>query len=112
MWNENCSPYRSTEKEMESRSQRLLVSLSILDPALFVLVLNVNFPVVSDGPNVGYFGHGTLHYSQIKLVVEKLEAMNETPLVVMPGKYTRPFFRSSRLDNQKLSERDQEVLNE
>lgn len=65
-----------------------------------------------DGPNVAYFGHGFVHYSQVKFVVEALERMNERPLVVMPQKYTAPKFNVNFGSTQELSEQDLAVLKE
>ena len=64
-----------------------------------------------DGPNVGYFGHGNVHYSQVQKMVAKLEAMNERPLVIMPVKYTKSQFKAST-GLQVLKERELNVLNE
>jgi hypothetical protein len=65
-----------------------------------------------DGPNVGYFGHGDVHYSQIRLVVEQLESMGEKPLVIMPQKYASPSFWLAGLGyNQKLSGDEVGILN-
>mmetsp|Transcript_18129 Transcript_18129/g.20922 ORF Transcript_18129/g.20922 Transcript_18129/m.20922 type:complete len:679 (-) Transcript_18129:48-2084(-) len=63
------------------------------------------FTAIIDGANVGYYGHGTIRYSQIWHVMKKLEEMNETPLVVMPLKYTRPEFYVSRGNYQKLEKK-------
>lgn len=65
-----------------------------------------------DGPNVAYFGHGKVHYSQVKFVLEELERMGERPLVVMPQKYTAPKFNVNYGVQQELSERDLDVLKE
>jgi pentatricopeptide repeat protein len=51
-----------------------------------------DFSAVIDGPNVAFFGHGSFHYSQIKLVVDKLLSFGENPLVIMPEKYAMPKF--------------------
>jgi hypothetical protein len=69
------------------------------------------FTAIVDGPNVGYFGHGTIKYSQIKHVVDHLESMNERPLVLMPHKYVQPKFHSSIGAIQTLDEQEQAVLN-
>lgn len=65
-----------------------------------------------DGPNVAYFGHGNVHYSQVKFVVDELERMSERPLVVMPLKYTAPRFNVNYGSTQELSDRDLAVLKE
>jgi hypothetical protein len=45
-----------------------------------------------DGANVAYFGLGSINYHQLKLMILALEKMGETPLVVMPMKYTQKKF--------------------
>lgn len=75
------------------------------------LTLSV-FVCFQDGPNVAYFGHGTIHYSQVLCVVKQLELMNENPLVVMPKKYTTHKFRVNYGSTQELSDRDVAALNE
>ena len=70
------------------------------------------YTAIVDGPNVAYFGHGDVHYSQVKLVVEELERMGEKPLVIMPQKYVAPSFRLSVGALQELSEREQEVVDQ
>ena len=47
----------------------------------------------TDGPNVAYFGHGMVRYSQVLKVVEELERLGERPLVIMPRKYVSTTFR-------------------
>lgn len=69
-------------------------------------------PTLKDGANVAYFGHGKVHYSQVKFVVEELERMNEKPLVLMPQKYTALKFNVNRGSTQELSGRDLNVLKE
>lgn len=65
-----------------------------------------------DGPNVGYFGHGDVHYSQVRLVVEQLESMGEKPLVIMPQKYAAPSFWLAGLGyNQVLSPDEIGIMN-
>ena len=63
-----------------------------------------------DGPNVAYFGYHHVNYCTLKLVVEKLEAIGERPLVVMPYKYVQPKFHISRTNVQVLSEQDWDVI--
>lgn len=53
-----------------------------------------------------------MHYSQVKLVVDALERMNEKPLVIMPQKYTAPKFNVNYGLMQELSDRDLAVLKE
>lgn len=68
------------------------------------------YTAIVDGANVGYFGHGTVKYSQVQRIVEKLEAMNERPLVIMPHKYLQPKFYASAGLVQVLQERDLAVI--
>jgi len=69
------------------------------------------FTCFVDGPNVAYYGHGNVHYSQIHLVVRELEAMGEHPLVVMPTKYIgESFWLPSVGKTQVLSERDIAIM--
>jgi pentatricopeptide repeat protein len=70
------------------------------------------YTAIVDGPNVAYAGHGDVHYSQIKLVVDELERMGERPLVVMPTKYIASrFFLSSLETTQSLSDKDIGIMN-
>ena len=41
---------------------------------------------------MAYFGLGSVNYHQVKLMVDALEEMGETPLVVMPQKYVQKKF--------------------
>jgi len=68
------------------------------------------FTTIVDGANVAYYGHSNVHYSSLKKVVEKLESMGERPLVVMPEKYTWKKFSVRPKYYQKLTEKDQEVI--
>jgi len=69
------------------------------------------FTSIVDGANVAYYGHSSVHYSSLKLVVERLEEMGETPLVVMPWKYIQPSFYVSSLKSRDiLTEKDGEVI--
>jgi hypothetical protein len=68
------------------------------------------FTAIVDGPNIGYFGHGSIKYSQIKHVIDHLESMNERPLVIMPQKYAQPKFHSSIGWMQTLDEKELAVL--
>lgn len=68
------------------------------------------FSLMSDGPNVGFYGYGEFHYSQLKQVVDKLESLGETPLVTMPKKYTSPSFNLRRNYRQTLSDEDLELI--
>ena len=70
------------------------------------------FTAFVDGPNVAYYGHGKVHYSQVQLVVDELEKMGENVLVVMPIKYAMPKFRIANLNMmQELSEREIDIMN-
>lgn len=69
------------------------------------------FTVVIDGPNVAYYGHGDVHYSQVQAVHQALVEMGEYPLVVMPLKYASPTFWLNGLQRtQDMSEEDAQVL--
>lgn len=70
------------------------------------------FTAIVDGPNVAYFGHSDVRYSQVKSVVKELEKMNEQPLVVMPQKYVAPKFHLGLGYIQELGEKDLLVMNE
>lgn len=67
------------------------------------------YTVIVDGPNVAYFGHGDIHYSQIQKVVDVLEQMGESPLVIMPQKYVSDKFWLSSGRVQELSEQDKNI---
>lgn len=72
----------------------------------------VPFTAFIDGPNVAYYGHGDVHWKQVQLVVDKLEEMGETPLVIMPQKYVAPkFWLSSVGFTQELSVHDLATIN-
>lgn len=68
------------------------------------------FTTIVDGANVAYYGHSNVHYSSLKKVVEKLESMGERPLVVMPEKYTLKSFACRPNYYQKLTQKDQDVI--
>lgn len=69
------------------------------------------FTAFVDGPNVAYFGHGWVYWSQVQQVVEALEAMGENPLVIMPHKYMSASFRLSGSQSfQKLQEDDLAII--
>jgi hypothetical protein len=93
----------------------VLVVVAAVSVAICLLLTFTQIFVVftyEDGANVAYHGHGTVHYSQVKFVVDELERMNETPLVIMPQKYTAPKFNINYGSKQELTERDMEVLKE
>lgn len=70
-----------------------------------------NFTAILDGPNVAYYGHSGVHYSQVLLMVKHLESLGERPLVVMPQKYCRStFFLSSTGRRQTLTEREVQAI--
>ena len=74
-------------------------------------VADRNFTVIIAGPNVAYFGHPVLHYSQVARMVEYLESLGERPLVTMPYKYCqRSFYVASISQEQKLSDRDVDLI--
>jgi hypothetical protein len=69
------------------------------------------FTAIIDGPNVAYFGHGNVHYSQVQCTVQELEKMGERPLVVMPQKYMSPSFWVAGLSfTQELSQNDLDII--
>jgi pentatricopeptide repeat protein len=71
------------------------------------------FTAFIDGPNIAYYGHGDVHWSQVQLVVDKLEQMGETPLVIMPQKYVASkFWLSSVGFTQELSEHELAIMNQ
>jgi hypothetical protein len=96
----------------------LSVSSNSICASVKRLLLSFGFTILTfylssrqDGANVAYFQHGDVHYSQVKVVVDELERMNERPLVIIPQKYTAPKFHTNYAV-QELSDRDLEVLNE
>jgi hypothetical protein len=69
------------------------------------------YTAIVDGPNVAYFGHGNVHYSQVWEVVQELQRLGERPLVVMPQKYlSRSFWLSGLGKVQELSDQDQAII--
>lgn len=90
----------------------MVVVAAVSDAFCMFLTLTQSLYLDKDGANVAYHGHGTVHYSQVKFVVDELERMNETPLVIMPQKYTAPKFNINYGSKQELTERDMEVLKE
>lgn len=74
-------------------------------------VARQNFTAIVDGPNIAYFGHPVLHYSQVERMVRHLESLGERPLVTMPHKYCQPYFYLASINkSQQLTERDQQVI--
>jgi hypothetical protein len=71
------------------------------------------YTAIVDGPNVAFFGHGNFHYSQVQLIVDKLESMGERPLVTMPQRYLASSFWLTRAGyTQEISDREMEVMND
>lgn len=68
------------------------------------------FTVIVDGANVAYYGIGSINYHQVKLVVDTLEKMGETPLVVIPQKYTQNKFYLRKGYIQELTLAQLEIL--
>jgi len=68
------------------------------------------FTAIVDGPNVLYHGQGEVHFSQLKKVIEKLEEMNEKPLILMPYKYVQSKINLRYDYVQKLDEKSLEFL--
>ena len=72
------------------------------------------YTAIVDGANVGYymqnFDSGGFNYHQIAFVVQALEEKGETPLVILPQKYTRDFFKVGQ-KKQFLTRADKEILN-
>jgi pentatricopeptide repeat protein len=68
------------------------------------------FTVIVDGANVAYYGIGSINYHQVKLVVETLENMGESPLVVIPQKYTQNKFYLRKGYVQELTLAQLEIL--
>jgi pentatricopeptide repeat protein len=68
------------------------------------------FTVIVDGANVAYYGIGSINYHQVKLVVDTLEDMGETPLVVIPQKYTQNKFYLRKGYIQELTLAQTEIL--
>eukprot|EP00522_Entomoneis_paludosa_P013426 CAMPEP_0172461178 /NCGR_PEP_ID=MMETSP1065-20121228/39579_1 /TAXON_ID=265537 /ORGANISM="Amphiprora paludosa, Strain CCMP125" /LENGTH=761 /DNA_ID=CAMNT_0013216419 /DNA_START=39 /DNA_END=2324 /DNA_ORIENTATION=- len=71
------------------------------------------FTAFVDGANVAFFGNGMVQYSQVKLMVDKLEQMGERPLVIMPRKYaSRKFHLRLRGMVQVLDETSENAMND
>lgn len=71
------------------------------------------FSAFVDGPNVCFYGHNKIHYSQVKAVVEELEQYGETPLIIMPSKYMEKSFWLPGLGEvQVLFENELTILNQ
>lgn len=70
------------------------------------------FTVIVDGANVAYYGIGSINYHQIQLVVDTLESMGETPLVVIPQKYTNNKFYLRKGYVQELTSAQMDILND
>ena len=72
---------------------------------------DVPYTAIVDGPNVAYFGHGNVHYSQVLEVVQELKRVGERPLVIMPQKYLGKSFWLSGLGKiQELNDQDQAII--
>jgi pentatricopeptide repeat protein len=63
-----------------------------------------------DGPNVAYYGHGDIHYSQVKLIFDHLVRMGEKPLVIMPQKYIAKRFSLHAGRMQELTSKEMEIM--
>ena len=70
------------------------------------------FTAIVDGANVAYYGLGCINYHQIKLMVNSLEKMGETPLVVMPQKYAQKKFYLRQGYVQELPDSQMAILQE
>jgi len=70
------------------------------------------FTAIVDGANVAYYGIGYINYHQIKLMVNALEKMGETPLVVMPQKYAQKKFYLRQDYVQELPQAQMDILEE
>ena len=70
------------------------------------------FTAIVDGANVAYYGLGCINYHQIKLMVNSLEKMGETPLVVMPQKYAQKKFYLRQGYVQELPDSQMAILEE
>jgi len=74
------------------------------------------FTAFLDGPNIGYymqnFDQGKFNVYQIDFILNALEDMGETPLVIMPQKYCLPSFttNSSRGRRQNLLKSEMAIL--
>jgi len=75
------------------------------------------FTSIVDGANVAYymqnFENGSFNIHQIEFMVNALEKMNEHPLVIMPFKYTKPFFwvkNNAMRRKQIVSSDEQQIL--
>lgn len=70
------------------------------------------FTAIVDGANVAYFGLGSINYHQVKLMVDALEEMGETPLVVIPQKYAQNKFYLRKGYIQELTPPQLQILDD
>jgi len=70
------------------------------------------FTAIVDGANVAYFGLGSVNYHQVKLMVDALEKMGETPLVIMPQKYTQKKFYLRQGYVQELTQAQLDIIDD
>lgn len=68
------------------------------------------FTSIVDGANVAYYGLGTVNYHQIEQMVTSLEERGETPLVVIPQKYTQKKFWLRQGYVQELPEDQMQIM--
>mmetsp|Transcript_14598 Transcript_14598/g.16978 ORF Transcript_14598/g.16978 Transcript_14598/m.16978 type:complete len:593 (+) Transcript_14598:1-1779(+) len=70
------------------------------------------FTAIVDGANVAYFGLGYVNHHQVKLMVDMLEKLGETPLVVMPQKYMQKKFYVRQRFVQELTQPQLDIIDE
>ena len=77
------------------------------------------FTAIIDGPNVAYFmqnfDEGRFNFHQLKFLLRALEAMGETPLVVLPCKYASKSFsihKAGRFVKQIVSKQESLIMKE
>jgi hypothetical protein len=68
------------------------------------------YTVIIDGPNIAYYGRSYIDWKYIERLVHEVERMGETPLVIMPTRYTSPTFRLSDGSIQHLDEDGRRII--
>jgi hypothetical protein len=63
-----------------------------------------------DGPNVAYFGHRYLDWKNVEKMVQQVEDLGETPLVIMSTRYTSPSFYLSDGSLQELDDNARRII--
>lgn len=68
------------------------------------------FTAIVDGANVAYHRTGIINYHLIRVMVQTLESMGETVLVIMPQKYAQKKFHLRKQHVQELNQSQMDII--